>query len=99
MQGVTQQGHRAADNDDRSLEEGGGRQGGHGELQRPHALPAGFQGAIDRGGAWNEAVVPSLYRDAPPDEAAVKEGSALLRGWWERIEQISDADLVKGQIQ
>ena len=50
------------------------------------------------GGAWNAAVVPSLYRDAPPDEAAVEEGSALLRGWWQRIEQVDDAALAKGQI-
>ena len=58
-----------------------------------------FQGAIDRDGDWDEAVVSSLYRDAPPDGPAAKEGSAMLRDWWRRIEQSSDADLVKGQIQ
>ena len=58
-----------------------------------------WQVAIDHGGAWNEAVVPSLYRDDPPDEAAIEAGSALLRDWWQRIGDASDAELAGGTIR
>lgn len=58
-----------------------------------------WQVAITQGGAWNEALVPSLYRDSPPDEAAVEAGAELVRDWWRRIGQASDADLAEGQIQ
>ena len=57
-----------------------------------------WQVAIEQGGAWDEAVVPSLYRDDPPDEAAIAAGSALLRDWWQRIGDASDAALVEGNI-
>ncbi len=56
------------------------------------------QGAIEQGGQWDEAVVPSLYRDDPPDDEAVAAGSDLLRGYWERLGQAKDAELVEGQI-
>ena len=58
-----------------------------------------WQLAIDGGGAWNEAVVPSLYRDVPPGEAAIEAGSDLLRGWWRRLGDASDADLIDGNIR
>ena len=58
-----------------------------------------FQVAVDQGGAWNEAVVPSLYRDSPPDDAAIEAGSALLRDWWQRIGDASDGELAEGNIQ
>lgn len=57
-----------------------------------------WQLAIDHGGAWNEAVVPSLYRDAPPAEDAIEAGSALVRDWWQRLGDASDAELVEGRI-
>ena len=57
------------------------------------------QGAIEQGGAWNEAVVPSLYRDSPPDEAGIAAGSALARDYWERLGQAEDAELVQGHIR
>ena len=57
-----------------------------------------FQAALDQGGAWNEAVVPSLYRDSPPHEGAIEAGSDLLRSWWQRLGDASDAELVEGQI-
>ena len=58
-----------------------------------------WQQVIDHGAAWDEAVVPSLYRDAPPDEAAIEAGSALLREWWQRLGDASDAELVEGNIR
>ena len=58
-----------------------------------------FQVAIEQGSAWDEAVVPSLYRDSPPGEAAIEAGSALLREWWQRLGDASDADLVEGNIR
>ena len=58
-----------------------------------------WQQVIDHGAAWDEAVVPSLYRDAPPDEAAIAAGSALLREWWQRLGDASDAELVEGNIR
>ena len=58
-----------------------------------------WQQVIDYGAAWDEAVVPSLYRDAPPDEAAIEAGSALLRDWWQRLGDASDAELVEGNIR
>ena len=58
-----------------------------------------FQVALDQGGAWSEAVVPSLYRDEPPDAAAIEAGSDLLRGWWQRLGDVSDTDLIDGNIQ
>ena len=57
-----------------------------------------WQVAIEQGGAWDEAVVPSLYRDSPPDAAAIEAGSALLRDWWQRIGDASDAELIEGQM-
>ena len=54
--------------------------------------------AIEEGGAWNEAVVPSLYRDSPPDDAAIEAGSALLRSWWQRLGDASDVEWAEGQI-
>jgi len=57
-----------------------------------------FQLAIDGGGAWDEAVVPSLYRDSPPDDAAVAVGSARLRDWWQRLGDGDDATLAEGKI-
>ena len=50
------------------------------------------------GGAWNEAVVPSLYRDEPPEEAAVAAGSARLRAWWKRLGDTGDAEIADGRI-
>ena len=58
-----------------------------------------WQHVIDHGGAWDEAVVPSLYRDSPPDEAAIAAGSALLRDCWQRLGDASDAELVEGNIR
>ena len=58
-----------------------------------------WQQVIDHGAAWDEAVVPSLYRDSPPDEAAIAAGSALLREWWQRLGDASDAELVEGSIR
>lgn len=57
-----------------------------------------WQLAIDGGGAWNEAVVPSLYRDDPPDEEAIEAGSALVRDWWLRLGDATDVELAKGRI-
>ena len=57
-----------------------------------------WQLAIERGGAWTEALVPSLYRDSPPDEAAIEAGSALVRGWWRRLSEAGDAALAEGRI-
>ncbi|MCY7271917.1 MAG: hypothetical protein LH485_07710 [Sphingomonas bacterium] len=50
------------------------------------------------GGAWDAAVVPSLYRDSPPDAAAIAAGSALLRDWWQRLGDAKDTDLAEGTI-
>lgn len=58
-----------------------------------------WQLAIDGGGAWNEAVVPSLYRDSPPGEEAIEVGSALVRDWWQRLGDASDAELAQGRIE
>ncbi len=58
-----------------------------------------WQRVIEQGGQWGEAVVPSLYRDDPPDDEAVAAGSDLLRGYWERLGQAKDAELVEGQIR
>ena len=57
-----------------------------------------WQLATDGGGAWNEAVVPSLYRDSPPDEDAIEAGSALVREWWQRLGDASDSELAEGRI-
>ena len=59
---------------------------------------ARWQVALEQGGAWDEALVPSLYRDAPPDEAAIEAGSALLREWWQRLGDASDAELIEGHV-
>jgi cytochrome b pre-mRNA-processing protein 3 len=52
----------------------------------------------DGDGAWRAAVVPSLYRDSPPDEAATEAGSRMLRDWWQRLGHASDADLAEGRV-
>ena len=57
-----------------------------------------WQLVVDHGGAWEEAVVPSLYRDDPPDADAILAGSALLRDWWQRLGEASDATLVEGRL-
>ena len=57
-----------------------------------------WQLVVDHGGAWEEAVVPSLYRDDPPDADAILAGSALLRDWWQRLGEASDAKLVEGSL-
>ena len=57
-----------------------------------------WQNVIDGGGAWDEAVVPSLYRDDPPDAEAVAAGSTRLRGWWQRLGDTADSDLAEGKI-
>ena len=57
-----------------------------------------FQLAIDSGGSWEEAVVPSLYRDQPPAEGEVAKGSALLRDWWKRLGDAGDSELAEGNI-
>ena len=57
-----------------------------------------WQRAIEGGGAWNEAVVPSLYRDDPPDDAAIEAGSDLLRNWWQQLGDTDDADIAEGKI-
>ena len=56
------------------------------------------QGPVEQGKPWNAAVVPSLYRDSPPDETAIEAGSDMLRDWWQRLGRASDTDLVEGQI-
>lgn len=58
-----------------------------------------WQLAIEGGGAWNEALVPSLYRDNPPDDDAVEAGSVLVRDWWQRLSDASDMDLIEGHIE
>ena len=50
------------------------------------------------GGAWDEAVTASLYRDEPPGAEAVEAGSARLRGWWQRLGDSDDAALAEGKI-
>lgn len=57
-----------------------------------------WQLAIDGGGAWSEALVPSLYRDSPPDDEAIEAGSELVRGWWRRLSDAGDSELAKGRI-
>ena len=57
-----------------------------------------WQLAIDGGGAWDEAVVPSLYRDQPPGDEAVAAGSARLSDWWQRLGDSDDAALAEGRI-
>ena len=57
-----------------------------------------WQNVIDGGGAWDEAVVPSLYRDEPPGDAATAAGSARLRDWWQRLGDTDDADIAEGNI-
>ena len=57
-----------------------------------------WQVAIEQGGAWDEAVVPSLYRDQPPAEGEVAKGSALLRDWWKRLGDAGDSELAEGNI-
>ncbi len=57
-----------------------------------------WQRAIDGGGAWDEAVVPSLYRDEPPGDDALATGSARLRDWWRRLGDSDDAALAEGKI-
>ena len=57
-----------------------------------------WQLAIDGGGAWDEAVTASLYRDEPPGAEAVEAGSARLRGWWQRLGDSDDAALAEGKI-
>ena len=57
-----------------------------------------WQNVIDHDAAWDEAVVPSLYRDEPPGAEAVEAGSARLRGWWQRLGDSDDAALAEGKI-
>ena len=57
-----------------------------------------WQGVIERGGEWRGAVVASLYRDAPPGEAEVAAGEAMLRAFWARLEESADEKLVEGVI-
>ena len=63
-----------------------------------------FQYVMDQGPgqqdqAWNEALVPSLYRGSPPGEAAIEAGAALVQSWWQRLGHASDSELVKGQMR
>jgi len=58
-----------------------------------------WQAAVDQGGSWDEAAVPSLYRDSPPGEAAIETGSGMLQDWWQRLGLAEDADLIDGRIQ
>ena len=48
--------------------------------------------------SWREAVVASLYRDAPPGEAEVAAGEAMLRKFWARLGESTDEKLVEGVI-
>ncbi len=48
---------------------------------------------------WDEAVMPSLYRDDPPSPEAVAAGSARLRSWWDRLGTASDAELEEGTVR
>lgn len=57
-----------------------------------------WQGVIDAGAAWDEAVTASLYRDEPPGDEAVAAGSARLRDWWQRLGDSDDAGLAEGTI-
>jgi cytochrome b pre-mRNA-processing protein 3 len=57
-----------------------------------------WQNVIDGGGAWDEAVMPSLYRDEPPGADAVAAGSARLREWWQRLGDAGDSELADGRI-
>ena len=50
-------------------------------------------------GAWREAVVPRLYRDSPPDEAAIDAGASLTRDWWDRLAAAGDQQLIDGAIR
>ena len=58
-----------------------------------------WQNVIDRGAAWDEAVMPSLYRDEPPGDDNVAAGSALLRDWWRRLGDSDDAGLAEGTFR
>ena len=57
-----------------------------------------IEGAKGSASAWNEAVVPSLYRDEPPAEDAIDAGAQLARDWWQRLGDAKDSELAEGQI-
>ena len=57
-----------------------------------------WQMVVDGDGDWDAAVASSLYRDEPPGDEAVAAGSALVRGWWERLGATDDADIAEGRI-
>ena len=57
-----------------------------------------WQRVIDGGASWDEAVVPSLYRDEPPGDEAVAAGSARLRDWWQRLGESDNAAIAEGTI-
>jgi cytochrome b pre-mRNA-processing protein 3 len=57
-----------------------------------------WRGAVEKTAEWEEAVVPSLYRDSPPEERAIATGTKLTRDWWRRLEQARDEDLVEGRL-
>lgn len=57
-----------------------------------------WQLAIGEAGNWDAAVASSLYRDEPPGDEALAAGSALVRGWWQRLDAAADAEIAEGQI-
>lgn len=57
-----------------------------------------WRGAVEKAAEWEDAVVPSLYRDNPPDEKAVSAAARLTRDWWRRLEEAGDDALVEGRI-
>ena len=54
-------------------------------------------GNVADDGAWDQAVRDSLYKDTP-DGASVKVNGGALRSFWERLQDVSVADLTRGVI-
>jgi cytochrome b pre-mRNA-processing protein 3 len=58
-----------------------------------------WRDALSGGEDWNAVTIRGLYRGRAPDPAALAHGAAALRAFWDRLEQLSDAALIAGDIQ
>lgn len=54
--------------------------------------------AVEALDPWDQAVISSLYGEAPAGEPATIAGEAT-RDWWQRLQATGDGDLLQGQIR
>lgn len=57
-----------------------------------------WRAATAGGRDWSETTRSSVYRDGAAEPEAVERAGALLRGYWARLENVSDRQLLDGDL-